>query len=95
MLPEEERAVFDDIVARMGPLRSETAHEYLMPWWMPPALLMFYGVLVTVAAVLYGINVGAVLGLMLQVASGSWAWHRWNRRPAESAHLSTATPFIS
>ena len=95
MLPEEEQAVFEDIVARMGPLRSAPEHEYLMPWWMPPALLMFYGVLMTVAAVIYGITECAVLGLMLQVASVAWAWHRWNRRPHESADLSRATPFIS
>ena len=94
MLSDHEQAAFDDIVRALGPLRTHDVRDYLMPWWLPPAVSLFYAVLLIAAAISFGVEVLLVLGAVLVVTSVAWARHR-RMFAAPSSSIDRPQPFIA
>lgn len=94
MLSEHERIAFEQIVRNLGPL--EVSPRYLMPWWMPPAVLAFYGLLlVGAAATIPAPALLPLAGVALLVAA---LWGRHRRRASAGdppLDLSSTPPFIA
>ena len=80
MLSEQERVAFEQIVRGLGPLPAPGSNAYLMPWWLPPAVLLCYGPLLLALAVGEQSAVCCVLGVVATVLSCRWALHRRRMR---------------
>jgi len=86
MLADHERAAFDEIVARLGPLR-ESGRPYRMSWWLPPSALVVLGVLMMVTAVTTSVEGLLVFGGVAVSLGTHWALRRRRRCPAVAAQL--------
>ena len=94
MLSDHEQAAFDDIVRSLGPLNLNQTRSYLMPWWLPPAVAMFYSVLLIAASISFGVEAVFVLGAMSVVASVAWARRR-RLFAAATPPIDRPRPFIT
>ena len=93
MLSEHERIAFEQIVRNLGPLESS---RYLMPWWMPPAVLAFYGLLLVGAALTIPASVLLPLAVVTLLVSGLWGRHRRRSSAGDPPlDLSSTPPFIA
>ena len=68
--------------------------RYLMPWWLPPAVLSFYGVLLLALAVTMSSVAAGVGAYVLFVAAAWWAIHRRSHSSGAPVDLTTTPPWI-
>ena len=93
MLSNEERATFDQIVANLGRMKDD-ARRYLMPWWLPPAVLAFYGVLLTAISLTIGSVLAGVASYVLLVGAAWWAIYRRSHSSGSPVDLTSTPPWI-
>lgn len=96
MLRDDERRTFDEIVRGLGPLPTHELRPYLMPWWLPPALLGLYVPILVAAAVLLPSPAVAALAVAVGALAGRWARFRHTHAAGSPPiDLGRTPPFIA